>query len=96
MPHSPASNWFVLTLSAEQAAKDQDFEHLDTLMRRREELLEEWEQSRLQFTPHEQEQILLAETRLIVALEDARDQTGNELRELTRRKNGSNKYRIAA
>jgi hypothetical protein len=96
MPLSSTSNWFVLTLSAEQAAKDVDFEHLDVLLRRREEVLDEWEASEVTFTDVESQQIELAESRLRTALEGIRDQTGAELRELTRRKAGSRKYRSAS
>ena len=54
MQHEEISTWFILTLSAEQAALDHDFEHLDALLNRREQLLTQWDKygAQISFNVH--------------------------------------------
>lgn len=78
MPPEDLTKWFVLTLSAEQAARDQDFDHLDVLLNRREEILAEWDKEVLRFTAKQQEEIERAEHRLTIAMLELKNALGAE------------------
>lgn len=96
MQPSEVSNWFVLTLSAEQAAKDEDFEHLDVLLRRREEILADWDAQGVTFSLRQQTEIETAENRLLEAMVKLRDRAGAELRSKTKRDKAVSAYQISA
>jgi len=90
------SNWFVLTLSAERAAMDEDFEHLDVLLRRREEILTQWEQEQVKFTAKQQEEIKVAENRLLAEMIKLRDRAGANLQAGSKRTKVAAAYRASA
>jgi hypothetical protein len=96
MQPKEASTWFVLTLSAEQAAKDHDYEHLDALIRRREELLDEWQTRNVTFSSADQLRFQEAELRLTTTLASIQNETRSELKHLNRRKAGATTYRSAS
>ncbi len=95
MPHEEVSTWFILTLSAEQAALDHDFEHLDALLNRREQLLEQWNRMGVKIADHEVNQFNSAEERLTSALRRVRDGFGQELRVLEQRRSAVGKYKAS-
>lgn len=95
MQHEELSTWFILTLSAEQAALDQDFEHLDALLRRRDEILTKWENSGVELKAADLAQVELAEERLATALKRVQSNIGSELRSLTVRQKVAAKYKAA-
>jgi hypothetical protein len=95
MPHEEVSTWFILTLSAEQAALDHDFEHLDALLNRREQLLEQWHRQGVKIADHEVNQFNNAEERLTSALRRVRDGFGQELRVLEQRRSAVGKYKAS-
>ncbi|MEI8281039.1 MAG: hypothetical protein WCG75_01410 [Armatimonadota bacterium] len=95
MPHEEVSTWFILTLSAEQAALDHDFEHLDALLNRREQLLEQWNRHGVKIADHEVNQFNSAEERLTSALRRVRDGFGQELRVLEKRRSAVGKYKAS-
>jgi hypothetical protein len=90
------SNWFVLTLSAEQAAKDEDFEHLDLLLRRREEILADWDQRHATFSQRQRSEIEAAENRLLAAMVKLRDRAGADLKAQGHRNRAVASYRASA
>lgn len=96
MQRSEVSTWCVLTLSAEQAALDNDQAHLDVLMNRREELLQSWEKSGFRFSASELKQIQETEQRLVATLTRILESTGSELRQLSNRSKSATAYRTAA
>lgn len=96
MQPNEISNWFVLTLSAEQAAKDEDFEHLDVLLRRREEILAEWDAKNAQFSQREQTEIETAENRLMTEMVKLRDRAGANLRAQSSRRKAIESYKASA
>lgn len=95
MQHEDISTWYILTLSAEQAAFDQDFEHLDALLKRREELLEKWEAHGVKIDEKDRAQIEAAEARLDTALRRVQEALGGELKLLTNRKKAAGVYKTA-
>ncbi|MEI7575623.1 MAG: hypothetical protein WCK51_01930 [Armatimonadota bacterium] len=96
MQPNEVSNWFVLTLSAEQAALDEDFEHLDQLLRRREEILEEWDERNVTFNLRQQREIEAAENRLLAAMVKLRDKAGADLKQRSQRNKAVASYRASA
>jgi hypothetical protein len=90
------SNWFVLTLSAEQAALDEDFEHLDLLLRRREEILAQWDERKVTFNLRQQREIEASENRLMAAMIKLRDKAGTELQQRGQRNKAVASYRASA
>ena len=96
MQPNEVSNWFVLTLSAEQAATDEDFEHLDQLLRRREEILAQWDAKQVTFTKRQQTDIETAENRLLAAMVKLRDKAGNNLKASTQRRLAVDSYKASA
>ena len=96
MQPNEVSNWFVLTLSAEQAATDEDFEHLDVLLRRREEILTQWDAQQVTFTSRQQTEIESAENRLLAAMVKLRAKAGSELRAHTQRRRAVDSYKASA
>ena len=96
MQPNEVSNWFVLTLSAEQAARDEDFEHLDVLLRRREEILARWDSEGAVFNQRQQNEIESAENRLLAEMVKLRDRAGSNLRSSTKRKEVAAAYRNSA
>ena len=86
MPHEEISTWFILTLSAEQAALDHDFEHLDALLSRREQLLSQWDQFGVKIAEKDMAQLKSAEERLNTAMRRVRDGFGQDLRVLEQRR----------
>jgi hypothetical protein len=95
MQHEEISTWFILTLSAEQAALDHDFEHLDALLNRRAQLLQQWDQFGVNFTDKEAAQLKGAEDRLDSAMKRVRDSFGKEIQVLSQRKAAVGKYKAA-
>lgn len=95
MQHEEISTWFILTLSAEQAALDHDFEHLDALLNRREQLLNQWEKVGATIAEHEVPQLKNAEERLDSALRRVRDGFGQELRLVEQRKLAVGRYKTS-
>lgn len=95
MPHEEISTWFILTLSAEQAALDHDFEHLDALLNRREQLLQQWDRFGVKIADRDVAQFKSAEERLASALRRVRDGFGQELRLIEKRKFAVSKYKTA-
>jgi hypothetical protein len=95
MQHEEISTWFILTLSAEQAALDHDFEHLDALLSRREQLLAQWEQHGFTITEKDMPQLKSAEERLDTALRRVRDSFGHELNVLERRRHAAGVYKAS-
>jgi hypothetical protein len=95
MQHDEIATWFILTLSAEQATLDQDFEHLDALLRRREQLLDKWETTGVSITDKDALQIQSAEERLDTAMRRVRDAVGSEISLLSQRKRAAGSYRSA-
>lgn len=95
MQHDEISTWFILTLSAEQAALDHDFEHLDALLNRREQLLQQWDKVGVSFTESEVLQLHSAEDRLNTAMKRVRDSFGKEMQVLNQRKSAVGKYKAA-
>ena len=95
MQHEEISTWFILTLSAEQAALDHDFEHLDALLNRRDQLLQQWDQFGVNFTEKEAAQLKGAEDRLDSAMKRVRDSFGKEVQVLSQRKAAVGKYKAA-
>lgn len=95
MPHEEISTWFILTLSAEQAALDHDFEHLDALLNRREQLLSQWDQFGVSIAERDVPQLKSAEERLDTALRRVRDSFGQELKILEQRRLAVGKYKTA-
>ena len=95
MQHEEVSTWFILTLSAEQAALDHDFEHLDALLHRRDELLTQWELQGFKVSGKDADQLQSAEDRLNSAMQRVRDGFGNELRVLEKRRSAAGKYKTA-
>ena len=93
MPHEEISTWFILTLSAEQAALDHDFEHLDALLKRREQLLAQWDQVGVEISDKDVPHLKSAEDRLNSALRRVRDGFGNDLRVLEKRRSAVGKYK---
>ena len=96
MQPNEVSNWFVLTLSAEQAATDEDFEHLDQLLRRREEILAQWDANQVTFTRRQQTDIETAENRLLAAIVKLRDKAGSNLKASTQRRLAVDSYKASA
>lgn len=96
MQPNEVSNWFVLTLSAEQAARDEDFEHLDVLLRRREEILARWDSVGAVFNLRQQTEIESAENRLLAEMVKLRDRAGSSLRASTKRKEAVAAYQNSA
>ena len=86
MPHEEISTWFILTLSAEQAALDHDFEHLDALLTRREQLLQQWDQFGVKISEKDVPQLKSAEDRLDSALRRVRDGFGKDRKVVGQRK----------
>ena len=95
MQHEELSTWFILTLSAEQAAFDQDFEHLDALIRRRDEILTKWEDQGMVLNPTDLDQVEAAEARLNVALKRIQTALGNDMKRLNARKKVAEVYKAA-
>lgn len=95
MQHEDISTWFILTLSAEQAVFDQDFEHLDALLKRREELLTKWEEHGVKIDEKDAKQIQAAELRLETAMRRVQEVVGNEVRLLNQRKRAASIYKAA-
>lgn len=95
MQHEEVSTWFILTLSAEQAALDQDFEHLDALLHRREELLTKWETTGFQIPAADAPQLETAELRLDTALRRVKEALGGELQVLQKRRKAVGAYKAA-
>ena len=95
MPHEEISTWYILTLSAEQAALDHDFEHLDALLGRREQLLSQWDQFGVNIASKDVPQLKDAEERLDTALRRVRDGFGQELRVLEQRRVAVGKYKAS-
>lgn len=95
MQHEDISTWFILTLSAEQAVFDQDFEHLDALLKRREELLTKWEEHGVKIDEKDGKQIQAAELRLETAMRRVQEVVGNEVRLLNQRKRAASIYKAA-
>ncbi len=95
MPHEEISTWFILTLSAEQAALDHDFEHLDALLGRREQLLQQWDRFEIKIAERDVAQFKSAEERLASALRRVRDGFGQELRLIEQRRLAVSKYKTA-
>ena len=93
MQHDEISTWFILTLSAEQAALDHDFEHLDALLNRREQLLTKWDQSGIAIAEKDVPQLKSAEERLDTALRRVRDSFGQDLQVLESRRRAAGKYK---
>ncbi len=93
MQHEEISTWFILTLSAEQAALDHDFEHLDALLNRREQLLTQWDKFGAQISEQDVPQLKNAEERLDSALRRVRDGFGQELRVVEQRKLAVGRYK---
>jgi hypothetical protein len=89
------STWFILTLSAEQAALDHDFEHLDALLNRRQQLLNQWTQLGIMIPEKDVSQLTNAEERLDVALRRVRDGFGQDLRLVEQRRLAVGKYRAS-
>ncbi len=96
MQPNEVSNWFVLTLSAEQAALDEDFEHLDLLLRRREEILAQWDEREVTFNLRQQREIEASENRLMAAMIKLRDKAGTELQQRGHRNKAVASYRASA
>lgn len=95
MQHEEISTWFILTLSAEQAALDHDFEHLDALLNRREQLLSQWGKFGAQISEQDVPQLKDAEDRLDSALKRVRDGFGQELKVVEQRKLAVGKYKTS-
>ena len=95
MQHDEISTWFILTLSAEQAALDHDFEHLDALLKRREQLLTQWDEQGVVISDKDVPQLKSAEDRLNCALRRVRDGFGNDLRVLEKRRSAVDKYKAS-
>jgi hypothetical protein len=95
MQHEEVSTWFILTLSAEQAALDQDFEHLDALLHRREELLTKWENTGFKIPAADAPQLETAEQRLDTALRRVKEALGGELQVLQKRRKAVGVYKAA-
>lgn len=95
MQHEEISTWFILTLSAEQAALDHDFEHLDALLNRREQLLKQWDQFGAHFSESDVLQLKSAEERLDSAMKRVRNSFGKDLRLVEQRKSAVGKYKAA-
>lgn len=95
MQHEEISTWFILTLSAEQAALDHDFEHLDALLNRREQLLTQWDKYGAQISEQDVPQLKSAEERLDSALRRVRDGFGQELRMVEQRRLAVGRYKTA-
>ena len=95
MQHEEISTWFILTLSAEQAALDHDFEHLDALLNRRAQLLAQWSHQGVLVSDTDAPQIKSAEERLDSALRRVRDNFGHELQVVERRRHAANKYKAS-
>ena len=95
MQHEEISTWFILTLSAEQAALDHDFEHLDALLNRREQLLSQWGKFGAQISEQDVPQLKDAEERLDSALKRVRDGFGQELKVVEQRKLAVGKYKTS-
>ena len=95
MQHEEISTWFILTLSAEQAALDHDFEHLDALLSRREQLLAQWNLHGITITEKDAPQLKSAEERLDTALRRVRDSFGRELQVLEQRRHAAGKYKAS-
>jgi hypothetical protein len=89
------SNWFVVTLSAEQAALDGDFEHFDALILRREALLDGWEAEAFVLSPDELAEINSVEARLRTTLERINFRTGGEIRSIEHARKSVSKYKSA-
>ncbi len=95
MQHEDISTWFILTLSAEQAVFDQDFEHLDALLKRREDLLTKWEEHGVHLDEKDNKQIQAAELRLETAMRRVQEVVGNEVRLINQRKRAASIYKAA-
>ncbi len=95
MPHEDISTWFILTLSAEQAVFDQDFEHLDALLHRRDEILGKWEKAGMKFSEAELTQASAAEERLEMALRRVQGSLGDELKKISQANRVAKVYKAA-
>ena len=95
MQHDDISTWFILTLSAEQAVFDQDFEHLEALLKRREELLLKWKNSGFRIDEKDRSQIESAEARLDSALRRVQEGLGKEMSLLHSRKKAATVYQAS-
>ena len=95
MQRKEISEWMVLTLSAEQAARDGDYEHLSLLMDRRDTVLSEWEA--IQFELSEKEIALVAEPehRLQNAMESVCTSLGQDIQKQSSRSKAVKAYRSA-
>ena len=94
MQHDDISTWFILTLSAEQAVFDQDFEHLEALLKR-EELLLKWKNSGFRIDEKDRSQIESAEARLDSALRRVQEGLGKEMSLLHSRKKAATVYQAS-
>jgi hypothetical protein len=75
---------------------DEDFEHLDVLLRRREEILTQWEHEQVKFTAKQQEEIKVAENRLLAEMIKLRDRAGANLQAGSKRTKVAAAYRASA
>lgn len=96
MQRKEVSDWIVISLSAKQALLDGDFEHLDVLLRRRDEILDEWEQHQTRFNEKEMAQISNVSDQLESVLKNHRDQLGTEIGATKSRSAALKAYRSAS
>lgn len=95
MPPDEMSTWFVLTLSAEQAAREGDLEHLGVLMSRREELITKWDASGAKFSNHDAHRVREYEGRLHDAMIKAQSGLRSQIERLNSRKKAVESYRAS-
>jgi hypothetical protein len=93
VPPDEISTWFVLTLSAEQAAREGDLEHLRILMDRREELLSKWTMSNATFSQQDAARVRDYEARLQEAMTTAQKGLRSQIERLNCRKKAVESYR---
>lgn len=96
MQRKEVSNWIVISLSAEQALIDGDFEHLDVLLNRRDELLTDWEKAGLQFTERELKQMREVSEKLSGTMSIQKDRIGSEIQATKNRSVALKAYRSAS
>lgn len=94
MPPDEISTWFVLTLSAEQAAREGDLEHLKVLMDRREELLSQWGKADTTFSLQDAARVRAYEARLQEAMTTAQSGLRSQIERLNCRKKAVESYRV--
>jgi hypothetical protein len=96
MQRKEVSEWIVISLSAKQALLDGDFEHLDVLLQRRDEVLNEWEKNLIRFNEKEMGQIRDVSSQLESVLKSHRDQLGVEIGATKNRSAALKAYRSAS